>query len=115
MTIFDTALGTAAKTAMVTLLTAVLSNGVAAQGPETGRALAERWCVSCHIIDRTSQTGSVNGIPSFPAIAAQPATTAASLDKFLSAPHGRMPDFSLGVRERSALVDYFLALRRAAP
>jgi mono/diheme cytochrome c family protein len=34
----------------------------------TGRALAERWCAICHIIDRAPATA--NGLPSFPAIAA---------------------------------------------
>lgn len=98
--------------AAAALLACLLSTDAVAQGPEVGRALAERWCVSCHIVDRTAQTGTSNGIPSFPAIASRPATTAASLDSFLSAPHTRMPDFSLGAQERNALVAYILALRR---
>jgi hypothetical protein len=36
----------------------------------TGRAFAERWCASCHIIDRAPATATANGLPSFPAIAA---------------------------------------------
>jgi mono/diheme cytochrome c family protein len=27
----------------------------------TGRALAERWCASCHIIDRAPATATANG------------------------------------------------------
>jgi mono/diheme cytochrome c family protein len=75
----------------------------------TGRALAERWCASCHIIDRAPATA--NGLPSFPAIAAEAATTKQSLDQFLSSEHTRMPDFSLGRYERNALSDYILSLR----
>src|SRR4029077_2867172 len=62
-----------------------------AQGPEVGRALAERWCSSCHIIDRAPATATANGLPSFPAIAAKPSTTKQSLDQFLSSEHTRMP------------------------
>ena len=82
-----------------------------AQGPETGCALAERWCASCHIIDRAPATTTANGLPSFPAIAAKAATTKQSLDQFLSSEHTRMPDFSLGRYERNALSEYFLSLR----
>jgi mono/diheme cytochrome c family protein len=82
-----------------------------AQGPEVGRALAERWCASCHIIDRAPTTATANGLPSFPAIAAKATTTKQSLDQFLSSEHTRMPDFSLGRYERNALSDYILSLR----
>jgi mono/diheme cytochrome c family protein len=81
------------------------------QGPEAGRILAERWCSSCHIIDRAPATATANGLPSFPAIAAKATTTKQSLDQFLSSEHTRMPDFSLGRYERNALSDYILSLR----
>lgn len=89
----------------------LLPGSAFAQGPETGRALAERWCASCHIIDRAPATATANGLPSFPAIAAKPSTTKQSLDQFLSSEHTRMPDFSLGRYERNALSDYILSLR----
>ena len=97
-----------------TVLVAVLfqlPGSALAQGPEVGRALAERWCSSCHIIDRAPATATANGLPSFPAIAARPTTTKQSLDQFLSSEHTRMPDFSLGRNERNALSDYILSLR----
>ena len=89
----------------------LLPGSAFAQGPETGRALAERWCASCHIIDRAPATATANGLPSFPATAAKAATTKQSLDQFLSSEHTRMPDFSLGRYERNALSDYILSLR----
>jgi mono/diheme cytochrome c family protein len=82
-----------------------------AQAPEAGRALAERWCASCHIIDRAPAAATASGLPSFPAIAAKATTTKQSLDLFLSSEHTRMPDFSLGRYERNALADYILSLR----
>jgi len=48
----------------------------------TGRGLAERWCASCHIIDRTPAAATANGLPSFPAIAAKAATTKQSWTSF---------------------------------
>jgi mono/diheme cytochrome c family protein len=78
---------------------------------EIGRALAERWCVSCHLVDTTQSSGVANGLPTFPAIAAKPATTESSLHGVLSQPHGRMPDFSLGRRDQDALIAYILSLR----
>lgn len=95
-----------------TLLFLLLAHQAAAQGPDTGRALAGRWCASCHIVDPGARSGAADGVPSFPAIAARPATTAASLDGYLSTSHTQMPDFSLGRYERDALAGYILSLRR---
>jgi len=82
-----------------------------AQGPGYGAALAERWCMACHIVEPAPRTASANGIPSFSAIAAKPTTNAEQLKGYLSTGHTRMPDFSLSNRERQALVDYILSLR----
>ncbi len=82
-----------------------------AQGPGYGAALAERWCMACHIVEPAPKTASANGIPSFSAIAAKPTTNAEQLKAYLSTGHTRMPDFSLSNRERQALVDYILSLR----
>ena len=82
-----------------------------AQSPGSGAALAERWCMACHIVEPAPRTASANGIPSFSAIAARPTTTAEQLKAYLSTGHTRMPDFSLSNGERQALVDYILSLR----
>jgi mono/diheme cytochrome c family protein len=78
---------------------------------ERGRALAERWCGNCHVVDRTAAAGRADGLPTLPAIAAKRETTAASLKGVLSAPHGRMPDLSLGARDQDDLIAYILSLR----
>jgi mono/diheme cytochrome c family protein len=79
---------------------------------DRGRALAERWCGNCHIVDRTASAGRADGLPTFPAIAARSTTTEASLRGVMSAPHGRMPDRSRGARDQDDLIAYILSLRQ---
>ena len=95
----------------VALVLALLPLPVAAQGPEVGRPLAERWCMACHTIEREPRAARADGVPSFPAIAVRTTTTKASLDTHLSTGHTRMPDFSLSRYERDALISYILSLR----
>ena len=55
--------------------------------------------------------GRADGLPTLPAIAAKPATTAASLRGIMSAPHGRMPDLSIGAKDQDDLIAYILSLK----
>jgi len=96
---------------LIALLFVLLPLPAVAQGPGYGAALAQRWCMACHIVEPAPRTASANGIPSFSAIAARPETNAEQLKAYLSTGHTRMPDFSLSNRERQALVDYILSLR----
>jgi mono/diheme cytochrome c family protein len=66
--------------------------------------------MACHVVEANQPVAS-DGAPSFRVIAAGPATTAASLDRYISVGHTLMPDFSLSVQERNALVAYILSLR----
>ena len=97
------------RTLTVLLLMPVVP--AAAQSPDLGRQLAERWCMACHVIEREPPGAASNGVPSFPAIAARPGTTAAALDAHLSTGHTRMPDFSLSKPERDVLIAYILSLK----
>jgi mono/diheme cytochrome c family protein len=94
----------------VVLALALLAFPAAAQDPSFGRRLAVRWCMACHVVEPNQSTATDNA-PSFQAIAARPGTTAVSLDRYLSAGHTLMPDFSLSSQERGALVAYILSLR----
>lgn len=96
---------------MTAVILTLLSLPAAAQDPRGGRALAERWCMACHVVEREPRGATADGVPTFPAIAAKPDTTAASLDSYLSTGHTRMPDFQLSRGERNALVSYILGLR----
>jgi mono/diheme cytochrome c family protein len=83
-----------------------------AQDVQHGQILATRWCANCHIVARNATTGRADGIPTFPAIADNPATTNASLHRAMTAAHGRMPDFSLTTREQDDLIAYVFSLRQ---
>lgn len=88
----------------------LLAVPAAAQDSSTGGRLAVRWCMACHVVEPNQSTATDNA-PSFQAIAARPGTTAASLDRYLSAGHTLMPDFLLSPQERNALVAYILSMR----
>lgn len=78
---------------------------------EVGGALAERWCTSCHVIERAPRAAIAGGAPTFREIASRSSTTGDSLDRYLSSGHTRMPDFALSPYERSLLIAYILSLR----
>jgi mono/diheme cytochrome c family protein len=94
----------------VVLASTLLALPASAQEPSVGGRLAVRWCMACHIVE-PSQTKATDNAPSFRDIAARPATTAESIDRYLSTGHTLMPDFSLSTQERNALVTYILSLR----
>jgi len=95
------------------LCLAILAPGVAAaQDVERGRDLATHWCANCHVVDRSTAQASANGIPTFPAIAAKPESSADFLRAKMSAAHGKMPDLSLTKREQDDLVAYIFSLRQ---
>jgi mono/diheme cytochrome c family protein len=102
---------TAAGGALLALLLALPAIS-SAQDRERGRELAVRWCANCHVVERSATTGRADGLPTFPSIAARPQTTVASLQSFMNAQHGRMPDFQLSVRDRDDLAAYILGLRQ---
>ena len=99
------------KVAIAATMLSLLSLPAAAQDSRSGRMLAERWCMACHVVEREPRSATVDGVPTFPAIATKPDTTALSLDSYLSTGHTRMPDFQLSRSERNALVSYILSLR----
>lgn len=66
--------------------------------------------MACHVVEADQRVAS-DSAPSFRAIAAQPRTTAGSLDRHLSTGHTLMPDFLLSSQERDLLIAYILSLR----
>jgi mono/diheme cytochrome c family protein len=79
--------------------------------PDAGRALAERWCANCHVVEASQRDATANGAPTFTAVARMPSTTEVSLKVFLLTPHDRMPDLHLTNAERDNVVSYILSLR----
>jgi len=82
-----------------------------AQDKVRGQALAERWCANCHVVSRTATVGQADGRPTFPALAARPDVTAATLKGAMSATHSLMPDLELGARDQEDLAAYIMSLR----
>ena len=91
----------------------VLMPGFAwAQDVDHGHQLATRWCVNCHVVERTAAAASANGLPTFPALAANPKTTPELLRATMTAQHGRMPDLSISKRDQDDLIAYISSLRQ---
>lgn len=76
-----------------------------------GKRIAERWCVSCHVIAPSSVTRTTAGVPTFMAIARDPAKTDQRLRLFLTDPHPPMPNFHLSRLEMDDLIAYIRSLK----
>ncbi len=96
-----------ARPALLAALGAVLPLAVQAADPdpERGRALAQRWCVSCHVVD---EDGS--GADAGPAFASMGDRSDAQLRGWLSAPHPAMPHLDLSGPDIDDLAAYIRAI-----
>ncbi len=75
-----------------------------------GTAVAERWCVNCHVVSDTQTSAPKDAVPSFAAIADREALSESELDRILSAPHGPMPTDALSRQDRADVIAYILSL-----
>ena len=91
---------------------AIPSAGAQPVDPKRGRALAEIWCITCHVIDREQTRAVPEGPPPFPALADDPAVTPERMSGFLRQPHPPMPDMSLTNSEVADLVAYIESLKQ---
>ena len=96
----------------IACLLVLMPSLVWAQDVDRGHALAARWCANCHVVERTAAAASANGLPTFPALAANPKTTSELLRATMTAQHGRMPDMSISKRDQDDLVAYVFSLRQ---
>lgn len=95
------------------LAAAILASGPPPAGAQTaddGRALAQRRCASCHLVDRDAGSGS-DAAPPFRLMANDPAYTSSRLKGWLADPHPPMPNVNLTRREIDALVAHIRSLR----
>jgi len=81
---------------------------VAAQDVQAGYIVAQRFCSSCHEIERGRFRNDEK--PSFAAIAGRANTTPMSLEVLLSNPHYRMPDY-LTQQEIADVSAYIFSLK----
>ena len=67
-----------------------------------GQQIAERWCVSCHLV-AASQLQTTTAAPPFATIAGKPDFDVDRLTSFLLEPYPRMPNMSLTRAEAADL------------
>lgn len=87
----------------------VIANAAAAGDAVAGKAIAQRGCVSCHLIDGGK---SGDAAPPFAALARDPSLTPDRLAAFLTRPHGGMDGMTFTRREIDDLTAWIDALRR---
>lgn len=89
------------------ILAAALATPAFADAVADGRALAERWCATCHAID--GRQGS-DAAPPFTMLAKM--RDDAALAGWMTAPpHGSMPDPGLSRDQLDSLLAYMRSLR----
>jgi mono/diheme cytochrome c family protein len=77
-----------------------------------GRALAERWCKSCHLVEPNQATAPSDMPPPFAALAEGLPGREAEYQGFLQAPHSPMIEISLS---RENIADIMAYLRSLTP
>lgn len=92
---------------------AVTGAAVAKNDPVAGKAMAQKWCSSCHIVDPAQTSGTAQSdVPSFQSIANRDGMTADTIAGFIAAPHPPMPDLNLARDQISDLVAYIQSLKK---
>ena len=77
---------------------------------DQGKALAQRWCASCHLVER-GQASATDQAPPFAYLARMPEFDASKLAFLLLLPHPNMPEVSLNRAEVADLADYISTLK----
>jgi mono/diheme cytochrome c family protein len=98
--------GMAVSLAATTVWTATATTDAA-----EGRKLALQWCAQCHLVADSQSRAPVDGVPSFVALANDPAMTDAGIRAFLASPHPPMPNIALSRQQTDEIVAYILSLR----
>lgn len=99
--------------ALIAAALALLAGTVAAPAAENvaaGKALAERWCSSCHLVS-PEQTSATTEAPPFATIAERPQEEIEELDVFLAQPHPPMPPVNLSRQEIKDVLAYIASLK----
>lgn len=100
------------KTMIAAMIVMAVTSPVAANAADAdrGRAIAQQWCASCHIV-APGQAGA-DSAPAFASIANDPARSPGALRAWLSNPHPPMPNLALSRGEIDDIVAYLESLRR---
>jgi mono/diheme cytochrome c family protein len=82
----------------------------AAGDAQAGKALAQSWCKSCHVVG--PRDSGTDAVPSFAAIRSDPMLTPEHLRTFLANPRHPMPNPQLANTEIEDLVAYIQNLKQ---
>ena len=101
------------------LVTCAFLSGIAVFGSSAGfaadvghgRALAQRWCATCHLVMPEQRQASAD-VPPFATIARMPDFDAPRLVFFLLEPHPKMPNMALTRSEATDLAAYIGSLAK---
>jgi mono/diheme cytochrome c family protein len=81
-----------------------------AADPQNGKALSNRWCSDCHVVQQ-GQKLATDQAPPFASLAKSPAFDAIKLAFLLLKPHPNMPSLSLSRAEIVDIADYIATLK----
>jgi len=99
-------------------ITTPLSAGDSATKPlpnsDRGKVVADRLCVSCHVVAQDSSNSVPAGVPTFTDIANRPQQTAQRIRGILIEPHPPMPKMHLTRVEIEDIIAYLDELRDKA-
>lgn len=98
------------KVILGVVVLAVLGTAAAADDAERGRALAESWCVGCHVVGPDMPGGDAG--PAFSTVANRQGQTLGGIRAWLFEPHPPMPDLLLSPADYRDLAAYIMSLRQ---
>ncbi len=99
---------------LAVLGSAALSGAALAQQPgnaAAGERMAVAVCANCHLVREGQPQAPMDSVPSFAAVASDPALNEMRLRGFLNRPHFPMPNIELSRQQIDDLVAYFNARR----
>lgn len=76
-----------------------------------GRAIADRWCSSCHDIGAGDTRTAKDLAPTFESVARRDNLSRVQLETWIGNPHPPMPNLNLTRREVDSLVEYIQSLK----
>jgi len=88
----------------------LLGSHAFAADANNGKALADRWCSSCHVVD-DEQKLAADQAPPFASIARIPNFDSNRLAFLLLKPHPSMPKVELDRAEAADLADYIATMK----
>jgi len=108
---FDRILRTLLLVGCFSLVTAVGPSLSFAADAYQGKAIAERWCTGCHVVEPEQKSPATDHAPPFASIARTPEFGANKLAILLLEPHPNMPKLALSRAEVADLAEYILTLK----